>query len=135
MRYGVALASLFAVACSSPAAEVADAIADALSPDVREASAAEDAEPPPTPAPPTIDEVVCDKQYPGVVGVFAEKAYPGRTKEDLARGTVVNCNVAGNRPPGVCAASNPMVGDGIAIAYCGTSLDGQRVKLIVPPTL
>ena len=137
MRYSVAAIALLAVSCSSPAAEVADAVIDAamdvVAPDVKDAHAEDSA--PVAPAPHTVDEVVCDKQYTGVVGVFAEKAYPGRSAADLARARVLNCNSTSNVPPGACAAGLPLVKDGAMFAYCGTSLDGRRVSFVVPPPL
>lgn len=133
MRLRYALIAVAAISCSSPAAELADAAVDAALDAIgptKDASA-DDAAPP---APTTVDEVVCDKQYPGVVGVFAEKSYPGRTKEDLARARVVNCNVT-NVPTGACGAGLPLVKDGMLFVYCGTDLDGRKVTLVVPPPL
>jgi hypothetical protein len=136
MRTRLMLIAALVVSCSSPASEIAgavvDAAVDAIAPDVREASAAEDSA---TAAPTTVDEVVCDKQYSGVVGVFAEKAYPGRSAADLARARVLNCNTGSAAVPGMCGAGLPIVKDGLVVASCGGSLDGRKVTFVVPPPI
>lgn len=99
----------------------ADAVRDVVGLDVAVGDVRADA--PPAPVPPTVDDVACDKE----AGSFAvaEKTYPGRTRDDLARSlTVVVCYPNEQPAPGSgfrCIASGGFyVRDGAAGVFCGT---------------
>ena len=88
-----------------------------------------DAKAGPTPPSTTVDVVPC-------VGGIAEKAYPGRSKEDLARATAMFCVADGataNAPPGYnCSVAAVWVKDGAIALRCGSV---SSVTLTVPPAL
>ncbi len=94
-----------AVSCASAVADrteghdagtFADAVAETIADAVRETFGGDDAKPaeaaPDAPAF-TVDEVPCttEKNWAGTRATFAEKAYAGRSKEELARVSVLVC--------------------------------------------
>lgn len=86
----------------------------------------------PGPTPATVDTVPCDK----VAGTtrYAERAYAGRSKEDLARATALACGGASSLPVEYsCAPVGVGVQDGKLAAYCPQGVTG--VTFIVPPKL
>lgn len=85
-----------------------------------------------TPAAFNVDDVPCDQQINGVW--YAVKAYPGRTKEDLARVKTVVCGVLLNQPPGFdCSASfGVLVRDGEIAAMCGSTTKATSVRVVLP---
>lgn len=81
---------------------------------------------------PLIDDVKCDKSYATASGTlwYAEHAYAGRSKEDLARGVAVICGSSG--PPGFSCYSSPLfVRDG-AVSVAGCAM-GDTVRFVLPP--
>lgn len=100
----------------------ADAVRDVVGLDVAVGDVRADA--PPAPVPPTVDDVACDKEVGGLY-LIAEKSYPGRAADDLARMvTVVVCYPNEQPAPGSgfrCIASGGFyVRDGAAGVFCGT---------------
>lgn len=109
---------------------VADLLEDVLDLDTSVADAkADDAAPAPTV---TVDEVKCT----GDAGTFViiEKAYPGRTVNDLARATAVWDDPAGTIPGGFkwAKSASLLIRDGAIGMQC---VVGQTVRFIVPPPL
>lgn len=119
----VACAAEQAVTSSSPSdAGVVDAIADAF--------AVADAEAGPSAPTSTVDVVPCS-------GGIAEKSYPGRTKEDLARTVAMYCVADGSSvgaPPGYnCGRLGALwFRDGSVAAQCGSA---TSVTFVAPPPL
>jgi hypothetical protein len=126
-------ALVVAAACSSsPRTDVApsdsggvvDAIADVLGLDHVESDAVAAEKP-------TIDTVKCDKTAGSYA--YAEKMYPGRTKEDLARASALICG--GTLFPGYdCASAGIVVRDGAIAVACG-SKTGLIATIVMPPPL
>ncbi|MBI2389284.1 MAG: hypothetical protein HYV09_06775 [Deltaproteobacteria bacterium] len=110
---------------------IADVVRDALGGETPKADAA-------PPAGWTSDEVPCDKSFvsSGLTLYYAEKAYPGRTKEDLAHAIVLDCatEMMGFPVPPTteCGVRPPLLKDGALIAQCGRGSAG-RVRFLVPP--
>lgn len=115
----------------------AAAIVDVLSGEEATAEAA-----PPGPGT-TVDEVACDKTYAGPGGTslhYAEKEYPGRSKDDLARAVVLDCGTQGRAYsvvlPGYTCVKSPVVNvrDGAIASTCAETASGS-LRFIVPPPL
>jgi len=136
MQWKVVVGSLLgslvvAVACSSQHADnspsdggVVDAIVDALGLDHVESDAMAGEKP-------TIDTVSCDKTAGSYA--YAEKAYPGRSKEDLSRASAMICG--GSVIPGYdCGKAEFAVKDGGIAVICG-SKTGVVATIVLPPAL
>jgi len=121
-----------AVACSAQHAldnpsdrdgGVLDALLDSISSETRDALAAEK---------PTIDTGPCDKTV--LVGTTpfpaAQRSYPGRSKEDLARASVLVCTSKGDYP---CYQAPASVKDGGLQVTCGAPSD--TATFVVPSAL
>lgn len=115
------------VAC---AAEQAATHSSATDSGVADAVAVPDAKAGPTPPSTTVDVVPC-------VGGVAEKAYPGRTKEDLARAVTLVCGTTLPDPlPAkgyACYSGNVTVKDGAAASWCPSGV--TSVTFVAPPPL
>lgn len=111
-------------------ASLTDALTDVLTGGDGKAEAA-------PPAGWTSDEIACDKtyDYAGTKVFYAEKAYPGRPREDLAHVIVLDCGttlVAPTSPPGFpCITRQVSVDDGRLAVTCGSA--PGKVRLLVPP--
>ena len=89
------------------------------------------------------DPLTCDRAYvagspPALAGYkWAEKTYPGRTKEDLARGVAVLCHTGGadtSAPPGYSCAPWPIrVRDGAIAVDCATT-NIASLSVTMPPS-
>lgn len=95
---------------------------------------ADDTMSPPTPVPPTVDDVPCDKTPAGTTGMWAEKSYPGRSAADLSRGVATVCGGPLGGPSGFCAVHTTWVRDGVVMVYCGGGAGGSA-RFVMPPTL
>jgi hypothetical protein len=117
-------------------AGVVDALLDVLREDlgVEIDTAVKDAEAGPGDPPTTVDEVDCT--IGSTAGFYGEKGFPGRSKDDLARGSATVCGGGGFlRPPGYdCTVVGLVVRDGAAAAYCG-NVAGAKARIIMPPSL
>lgn len=120
---------------------VADLLEDVLDLDTSVADAkADDAATPPAA---TADEVPCTTEKPwlyGSTGLYAEKAYPGRSMVDLARVTMLTCQSSSATPDYPCSAgAGALVRDGSIAYFCGVKGDAAlpftSVKFILPPRL
>lgn len=109
---------------SSPASDagrlvdaVADVVRDALGLDTSVSDAKADG--PPAPTPPTVDSVTCSVERGSYV--YAEKAYPGRLMDDLARSvTAVVCYPSDIYGSGyTCGTAGFSVRDGSVAFMCG----------------
>ncbi|MGZ3454444.1 MAG: hypothetical protein ACXVEF_32860 [Polyangiales bacterium] len=100
---------------------VVDALADALGLDHVEgdAQAAEK---------PTVDTVKCAAGG-SASSFFAQKAYPGRSKEDLVRGAAMVCGY----PDGLCVQSPLGLKDGLVSVTCGSA--DQSATFVMPSPL
>ncbi len=107
---------------------VLDALADALGLDhvASDALAAEN---------PTIDEISCAKVASG--DWYASKAFPGRSRADLARGSALRCYTKVDADGFGCHQYGMDVKDGAVRVICGA--DGSvlpiAVTIVMPPSL
>lgn len=114
------------VACAAEQAATRSGASDS---GVADAIGVLDAKAGPTPPSTTVDVVTC-------VGGVAEKAYPGRTKEDLVRTSVMLCGQPLVDPlPArgyTCVVAGIAVKDGSVAAYCNTA---KEATFVAPPPL
>ena len=99
-----------------------DALLDSFSvADVTDGPPNADADPAPKP---TVDTVPCEG-----AGPWAEKLYPGRVKEDLARGVALACPSAAP----YCFQAAGYVKDGAFRILCGPGVTSATITMPPPP--